>query len=99
MQDDRERAREQKRLEAEQLDDIRWLMSSRRGRRIMWRILSHCGTFARTLDTNALLMASNEGKRSVGSSLFGLVMQACPEQYVAMTEEMKPKKKGEEDGN
>lgn len=88
MYDEQEKqAKEQRRKEAERRSDIRWLMSTARGRRIMWGILSQCGTFARSIDTNALIMASHEGRRSIGASLFGIIMQACPEQYITMTTE------------
>lgn len=83
-----ESEKEQRRREKEFADDIAWLVDiSKRGRRIMWNILVQCGVFSRTLDTNALVMASNEGKRSVGNSLMGIICQKRPKRFVEMIEE------------
>lgn len=82
-----ESEKEQRRREKEFADDIAWLVDSKRGRRIMWNILVQCGVYSRTLDTNALVMASNEGKRSVGNSLMGIICQKRPNRFVEMIEE------------
>ena len=37
--------------------DVRWLMSSKRGRRILWRLLEQSGVFRLSFNTNAMQMA------------------------------------------
>lgn len=67
--------------------DIAWLMSSKRGRRIVWHLLSTAGVFHQTFNTNAMQMAFGEGKRSTGLDLLGYVMASAPDQYMPMTTE------------
>jgi hypothetical protein len=75
-------------LETQQeIADVKWLMSNRRGRRMVWRQLEQAGVFRLTFNTNAMQMAFNEGMRSAGNRLLGLVTKLCPDQYVEMLKE------------
>lgn len=84
QQDARERTQLENRIEAE---DIKWLMSSKRGRRIAYRLLERAGVWRLSFDTNALRMAFNEGNRNEGLALFAKVMEHCPEQFPVMLKE------------
>lgn len=68
-------------------EDIRWLMSNKRGRRVAWEWLSDAGVFRSTFNTNAMLMAFEEGKRSRGLKLMAHIVEVCPELYYDMTRE------------
>ena len=72
--------------EVEQLD-VMWLMGSKRGRRILWRLLEQSRVFQLSFDPDASRMAFNEGARSYGNRLWGLIHSACPEQYAVMLKE------------
>lgn len=72
----------------EEADDLKWLMGSKRGRRIVWRLLERCGVYRTSFNTNALSMAFNEGSRNNGLYLLS-VIQAVPEKYVLMLQEQK----------
>ncbi|HVW78516.1 MAG TPA: hypothetical protein VHB45_12945 [Alloacidobacterium sp.] len=88
QQEDRRELDARKRLLREkEIADIKWLMSSRRGRRIMWRLLEMSGPFRLSFDTNAMRMAFNEGNRNLGNQLFHEVMTLCPELYPVMVKE------------
>lgn len=67
--------------------DVKWLMSSRRGRRIVWRILERCGVFRLSFNSNSMTMAFNEGQRNEGLRLLSLIHQLCPELYPVMVRE------------
>ena len=67
--------------------DIKWLMSSKRGRRIVWRQLDHAGVFRSSFNTNAMSMAFAEGGRNQGLRLLAMVHSLCSEQYPAMMKE------------
>lgn len=67
--------------------DVKWLMSSRRGRRILWRLLELSGPFRLSFDPNAMKMAFNEGNRNLGNQLFNEVITVCPELYPVMVKE------------
>lgn len=67
--------------------DLKWLMSSTRGRRIVWRFLDRAGVFRLSFNTNAMTMAFSEGNRNEGLRLLGLIHSLCPELYPTMLKE------------
>ena len=67
--------------------DIKWLMSSKRGRRVMWRLLDQAGVFKLSFNTNAMTMAFAEGNRNYGLRALSLIHALCPELYPTMTKE------------
>jgi hypothetical protein len=78
----------QNRLTAETEEaDVKWLMSSKRGRRIVWRLLEQAGVFRSTFNPTAMQMAFNEGYRNFGNRMLGLVHQNCSELYPQMLKE------------
>lgn len=88
MEDAREERELQARLNKEQEDiDLIWLMSSRQGRRIVWRWLDKAGVFRLSFNTDALSMAFAEGNRNNGLQLLAQAMSLCPDQYTEMTKE------------
>lgn len=72
-----------------EVEDIKWLMASKRGRRIVHRILEGAGVYRLSFHTNALQMAFNEGNRNQGNALLALVTAHCPERYVELLNETK----------
>ena len=67
--------------------DIKWLMGSKRGRRIVWRLLDQAGTFRLSFNTNAMQMAFAEGNRNAGNRLLAVIHSQCPELYPVMLNE------------
>jgi hypothetical protein len=91
-----EAQREQARLRAQvaaqsEIEDIRWLMGSKRGRRVVHRLLENAGVFRISFHTNALQMAFNEGNRNQGNVLLALVTEHCPDKYAELLNEAKQK--------
>jgi hypothetical protein len=84
--------------EVEQLD-VKWLMGSKRGRRIVWRLLEQAVVFKATFDTNALRMAFNEGKRFFGTRTLDLIHTSCPELYALMLKESNDGSRSDGNGN
>lgn len=72
-----------------EVDDIKWLMSNRRGRRIAFRWLERSGLWRLSFNTNALAMAFNEGERNAGLRLQDLLVTHSPERYAEMLQEHK----------
>jgi hypothetical protein len=72
--------------EVEELD-VKWLMGSKRGRRIVWRLLEQAGVFRLSFDTNAMRMSFNEGNRNFGNRTFELIRRVCLERFAQMLEE------------
>lgn len=73
-------------LEAERVD-VAWLMGSKRGRSMVWRLLAQAGVFQLSFDTNAMRMAFNEGNRNFGNRTLDTINRCCPEQYAVMLKE------------
>lgn len=67
--------------------DIKWLMGSKRGRRIVWRQLDRAGVFRLSFNTNAMQMAFAEGNRNEGLRTLSLIHTLCPELYPVMVRE------------
>lgn len=81
-------AAERKELAARQeLEDFKWLMGSKRGRRIVWRSLDRAGVFRLSFDTNAMRMSFAEGGRNEGLRTLSQIHSICPELYPVMVSE------------
>ena len=95
QQADKQETEARKRLIREvEIADVKWLMSSKRGRRIMWRLLDLSGPFRLSFDPNAMKMAFNEGNRNLGNQLLNEVMNLCPEMYPVMVKEQQHDRDG-----
>lgn len=79
-----------KRLERETEEaDIKWLMSGKHGRRIVWRMLERSGVYRSTFNSDSMLMAFAEGNRNSGLMLMTQVTTLCPDEYAEMLRESK----------
>lgn len=67
--------------------DFKWLMSQKRGRRIVWRFLESSGVFRSSFNANSMTMAFNEGNRNFGLKLMSQIHSLCPELYTEMAKE------------
>jgi len=90
-------------LRETEIADVKWLMSSLRGRRMVYRLLETSGVFRISFDQNAMRMAFNEGRRDFGNELFREVMNVCPEMFQVMQREARDNKEQQDgtkrDGN
>ncbi len=68
-------------------DDFKWLMGSKRGRRIVWRLLDRAGVFRLSFNTNSMAMAFAEGNRNEGLRTLAQIHAHCPELYPVMMKE------------
>lgn len=68
-------------------EDIKWLMSDKRGRRVLWRLMDQAGVFRSSFNTNAMAMAFAEGNRNYGLRLMYRIHKLCPNLYPAMIRE------------
>lgn len=67
--------------------DLKWLMSNKRGRRYIWRLLDQTGVFRLSFNTNAMTMAFAEGNRNFGNRTLAMIHTLCPEHYQSMVKE------------
>lgn len=95
----RRREEEARRLRMQRAEDIKWLMGSDRGRRLMWALLEDAKTYQHTFNTNAMTMARDEGRRSFGLDLLAYVQMTCPEMFVVMLQESIKRQKRKDETN
>lgn len=72
-----------------ELNDLKLVMETECGRRVIWRLMEQAGVFSSSYTGEALSSAFAEGKRNSGLRLFNEVMQACPDLYLVMAAEAK----------
>ncbi|MBU0593355.1 MAG: endopeptidase [Gammaproteobacteria bacterium] len=72
-----------------EVDDLKWLMSNKRGRRFVFRTLERAGVWRLSFNTNALSMAFNEGTRNEGLRLMAQITTHCADRYTEMLKESK----------
>jgi hypothetical protein len=69
--------------------DVAMLLSTRPGRRFIWRYLETCGVFRTSFDNSGSVTAYNEGRREIGLRMLADVNEAAPDQYLVMLRESK----------
>lgn len=84
LADAEEKARLAARAEKE---DLVWLMSSKRGRRVVARWLGQSGPYRSTFHTNAMTMAYQEGWRNFSAQLLDKLTEHCGDLYLQMLKE------------
>lgn len=83
----KERNRELKRAEQDRMRTIRWLMSTKDGRKWVWDLLEKAHVNSSSFATNALITAHNEGERNIGLWVMADVTTFAPDHYVLMLSE------------
>jgi len=76
-----------KTAEDRDVDDLKWVMSNRRGRRFICSCLDRAGVFRSSFNTNALTMAFAEGQRNEGLRLLAQINEHCPARYAELQKE------------
>ncbi|HBT3179491.1 TPA: hypothetical protein PIP00_001039 [Klebsiella pneumoniae] len=74
-------------LEQREKDDIKFVMDSEQGRRVVWGLLEKGKVFAPCFAGDPHLTAFNEGQRNLALALFQRIMTHCPDQYLKMAAE------------
>lgn len=74
-------------LQRERDASFRWLMTDRRGRRVVWRLLGEAGIFHSSMASTPEATAFNEGRRSTGLALLADISRLCPERFAEMQQE------------
>lgn len=69
------------------IDDIKFVMGSEQGRRVVWSLLERGKVFSPCFSGDSHLTAFNEGQRNLALALFQRVMAHCPDQYLKMAAE------------
>lgn len=70
-----------------ELDDIKTVMSTKTGRRVMYRMLEKAGVFRLSYAGSTNETMFNEGRRNQGLFLTSEIQAACPGSYFEMMKE------------
>ncbi|MDD3884553.1 MAG: hypothetical protein PHW66_06410 [Gallionella sp.] len=84
-----ESERRAKLSEKQEMDDWKWLMSDKRGRRIAFRLIDMAGVHRPSIDQNTAAMAFKEGKRWFGTLIMEKLERHCFDRYLDMLKESK----------
>lgn len=71
-----------------ELNDVRSLLNTREGRRLAWRLLTHCRVFESIWHGSAQIHY-NSGMQDVGHFLLAEITEAAPEAFLLMMKENK----------
>jgi hypothetical protein len=80
----------QNRGENQRIEDLKWLMADKRGRRIMWWLLTITGVFLNPFTGNSETFFKC-GKQFIGQVLMADVNLHTPEKYETMVKEQTAK--------
>lgn len=77
------------RVRQQEADDLAWLMSDKRGRRFMYRLLGDCRLYETSFEAeNTHLTAWREGVRNIGLLLVAQLSRDCPDRMSEMFKEV-----------
>lgn len=90
------RANRKQKLERDrELDDLRAVLSTPAGRRLLWRFMDRYMAFRSIFSTDALIMARNSGWQDVAHWIMHEIELAKPDAFLTMMQENAPKPKPE----
>jgi len=80
----KQRTTKAQRIRDKQKKDLREVLDTEAGKRLLWRVLGECGIHRDPFSTNALTMASNVGAQRVGRFIECEIAEVCPEKFLEM---------------
>lgn len=79
-------SKEEKTKRQIEIDDIKFILSTRQGRSFVWRHMTNAGIFQSCFTGNSATFF-NEGRREVGLKMLAEVNEASPDSYLQMMKE------------
>ena len=70
----------------QEIEDLKWLMAHKQGRRYVWRLMEKAGVY-RTSFTGNSETFFREGMRNLGLFVLSEVMEVTPDQFALMLKE------------
>ena len=88
INEERESAEIKMRLESSmEEDELKWVLSNKRGRRFIYRLLDRAGVWRLSFDPDLAIMSFREGQKNEGLRLLSMVTTHCPDRYTEMLKE------------
>ena len=82
----------------QELNDIREVMSTPAGRRVMWKLLEQAHVFTNKFTPKSLELYWNCGQRALGLSWYNDILESCKELFWKAQQENIPDLQGADDG-
>jgi hypothetical protein len=80
-------ARKERLRDENELDDLKKILQTYEGRRVVWKLLSYCGIFRLSVEHSGSMTYYNEGRREVGLYLLKEITTADQNLYIQMMKE------------
>lgn len=80
--------KEFQKIRKQELADLKYVLASEQGRRLVWRLMGKCKTFSSIWETSAKIHY-NAGQQDLGHFLLAEVMEANSESFLQMMKENK----------
>lgn len=77
------------RIRRKEISDLKTVLSKPEGRRVFWRLLSHCNVYGSIFNQNNAIMSKNSGKQDVGHFIMAEIVEADENMYISMMKENK----------
>lgn len=78
-----------KRKARQVVDDLKWLMAHKQGRRVAYKLLADTGVFRNPFNHSGSVTAFNCGQMNVGQRFLAEIMEHAPESYTTMCKEQR----------
>jgi hypothetical protein len=78
--------RKAKQVERQRIDDMRDVMKTDQGKRVIWGILELSGMMSKNLHKDSNSIARHEGARCLGLDIHAWVMEAAPGSFLKIQE-------------
>lgn len=70
-------------------NDLRWVLSDKRGRRVLWKFLEFCHIFETSFNQSGSVMCKLEGQRTVGLYMVDMITRADQSKFFVMMQDAK----------
>lgn len=77
-----------------EVEDFKWIMSNKRGRRFVWRLLDKAGVFRSSFTGNSETFF-REGQRNLGLQVLAMIHEHTPDAYTLMLSEQREYERAE----
>jgi hypothetical protein len=71
------------------VEDLKWLVAHKPGRRLAWAWMARAGVFRNPFHTSGSLMAAQCGEMKMGQALLAEIMEHAPDAFLTMLKESK----------
>lgn len=80
---------QEQQVQRQEVEDLKWLMAHKQGRRLVWKWLAEAGVFRTPFNHSGSITAFNCGRMNMGQQLLGEIMEHTPDAFNVMLKEQR----------